>query len=384
MGAFLDKPKVEKRTNSGEGNELRFGTSAMQGWRVEMEDADTARIGLPNGFDSWSFFGVFDGHAGAYVSKYCSEHLLDAIVSNENFAKAVRQLGNLEHPHANSSEVYTGLAKDAVRMSFIELDKNIRNIIEDGEKSGSTAVVVLVSPTHVYFGNCGDSRGIFCRNGKQAFATSDHKPVNPEEKSRIEKAGGSVMIQRINGSLAVSRALGDFEYKMEPKLSPTEQLVSPEPDVSCLERENNDEFLLLACDGVWDVMSNEEVISFILAKMKITNDLVYVCNELMDTCLAKGSRDNMSVILVAFPHAPIPCPEAKKKEQELNEHLQRRVKDIASKCDTEELDLGHIMQTLASETFDGLPPGGGLSSKRNLIESYVNEIKEGKGLKIET
>ena len=289
MGAFLDKPKVEKRTNSGEGNELRFGTSAMQGWRVEMEDADTARIGLPNGFDSWSFFGVFDGHAGAYVSKYCSEHLLDAIVSNENFAKAVRQLGNLEHPHANSSEVYTGLAKDAVRMSFIELDKNIRNIIEDGEKSGSTAVVVLVSPTHVYFGNCGDSRGIFCRNGKQAFATSDHKPVNPEEKSRIEKAGGSVMIQRINGSLAVSRALGDFEYKMEPKLSPTEQLVSPEPDVSCLERENNDEFLLLACDGVWDVMSNEEVISFILAKMKITNDLVYVCNELMDTCLAKVS-----------------------------------------------------------------------------------------------
>ena len=113
--------------------------------------------------------------------------------------------------------------------------------------------------------------------------------MNPEEKSRIEKAGGSVMIQRINGSLAVSRALGDFEYKMEPKLSPTEQLVSPEPDVSCLERENNDEFLLLACDGVWDVMSNEEVISFILAKMKITNDLVYVCNELMDTCLAKVS-----------------------------------------------------------------------------------------------
>jgi serine/threonine protein phosphatase PrpC len=97
------------------------------------------------------------------------------------------------------------------------------------------------------------------------------------------------MIQRINGSLAVSRALGDFEYKMEPQLSATEQLVSPEPEVSCLRRENGDEFLLLACDGVWDVMSNDEVIGFIRAKMLISDDLVFVCNELMDTCLAKVS-----------------------------------------------------------------------------------------------
>lgn len=289
MGAFLDKPKVEKRTNSGVGNGLRFATSAMQGWRVEMEDADVAIVGLPNGLDSWSFFGVFDGHAGAYVSKYCAEHLLEAIVSNDNFTKAVKLLDAVQQNSANSYQEYTDLAKEAVKMSFIQLDKNIRNIIEEGEKSGSTAVVVLVSSTHVYFGNCGDSRGIFCRNGKQVFATSDHKPVNPEEKSRIEKAGGSVMIQRINGSLAVSRALGDFEYKMEPELSATEQLVSPEPEVSCLKRESDDEFLLLACDGVWDVMSNEEVIGFIRAKMMISDDLVYVCNELMDTCLAKVS-----------------------------------------------------------------------------------------------
>ena len=292
MGAFLDKPKIEKRTNSGRGNGLRFATSAMQGWRVEMEDADTARIGLPNGFDTWSFFGVFDGHAGAYVSKYCSEHLLEAIVSNEDFAKAA------EKSQANGKqpcEDFTELAREAVRTSFIALDHNIRNIIDEGEKSGSTAVVVLVSPSHVYFGNCGDSRAIYCRAGKQAFATADHKPVNPEEKSRIEKAGGSVMIQRINGSLAVSRALGDFEYKMEPQLSATEQLVSPEPEVSCLRRENDDEFLLLACDGVWDVMTNDEVIGFIRAKLSISDDLVFVCNELMDTCLAKVSTYHLFI-----------------------------------------------------------------------------------------
>ena len=302
MGAFLDKPKVEKRTNAGRGNGLRFATSAMQGWRVEMEDADTARIGLPNGFDSWSFFGVFDGHAGAYVSKYCSEHLLEAIVSNENFAKAAeKSQANGKQPCDDSTE----LAREAVRTSFIELDHNIRNIIDEGEKSGSTAVVVLVSPSHVYFGNCGDSRAIYCRAGKQAFATADHKPVNPEEKTRIEKAGGSVMIQRINGSLAVSRALGDFEYKMEPQLSATEQLVSPEPEVSCLRRENDDEFLLLACDGVWDVMTNDEVIGFIRAKLSISDDLVFVCNELMDTCLAKVSTHLLFYLKpIKFPFLP--------------------------------------------------------------------------------
>lgn len=283
MGAFLDKPKVEKRTNSGKGNGLRFATSAMQGWRVEMEDADTAKIGLPKGFDSWSFFGVFDGHAGAYVSKYCSEHLLDAILSNEKFLKAAEKLQqNGQQISDDSTDV-----KEAIRVSFIDLDNNIRNTINEGEKSGSTAVVVLVSPSHVYFGNCGDSRAIYCRDAKQAFATADHKPINPEEKSRIEKAGGSVMIQRINGSLAVSRALGDYEYKMEKHLSATEQLVSPEPEVSCFKRESDDEFLLLACDGVWDVMSNDEVIAFVRARMAVSDDLVFVCNELMDTCLAK-------------------------------------------------------------------------------------------------
>ena len=86
--------------------------------------------------------------------------------------------------------------------------------VESGEDiSGSTAVCTLISPTHFFFANCGDSRGVLSRDGRTIFSTQDHKPVNPTEKERIQRAGGSVMIQRVNGSLAVSRALGDYQYK---------------------------------------------------------------------------------------------------------------------------------------------------------------------------
>ena len=96
------------------------------------------------------------------------------------------------------------------------------------------------------------------------------------------------MIQRVNGSLAVSRALGDFEYKNVDGKGPTEQLVSPEPEFYMKRRESDkDEFLVLACDGVWDVMTNEDICSFISARMRVTDNLEQIANEVIDTCLHK-------------------------------------------------------------------------------------------------
>ena len=115
------------------------------------------------------------------------------------------------------------------------------------------------------------------------------------------------MIQRVNGSLAVSRALGDFEYKNVEGKGPTEQLgvclnnifsifikflfkfsVSPEPEFYVKVRdESSDQFLVLACDGVWDVMSNEDICNFITHRMKVQDSLETICNEVIDTCLYK-------------------------------------------------------------------------------------------------
>ncbi|XP_015421961.1 PREDICTED: protein phosphatase 1A isoform X2 [Myotis davidii] len=318
MGAFLDKPKMEKHNAQGQGNGLRYGLSSMQGWRVEMEDAHTAVIGLPSGLETWSFFAVYDGHAGSQVAKYCCEHLLDHITNNQDFK------GSAGAPSVEN-------VKNGIRTGFLEIDEHMRVMSEKkhgADRSGSTAVGVLISPHHTYFINCGDSRGLLCRNRKVYFFTQDHKPNNPLEKERIQNAGGSVMIQRVNGSLAVSRALGDFDYKCVHGKGPTEQLVSPEPEVHDIERsEEDDQFIILACDGIWDVMGNEELCDFVRSRLEVTDDLEKVCNEVVDTCLYKGSRDNMSVILICFPNAPKVLPEAVKKEAELDKYLESRVEE---------------------------------------------------------
>ncbi|XP_070846337.1 protein phosphatase 1bb isoform X1 [Chaetodon trifascialis] len=364
MGAFLDKPKTEKHSAHGEGNGLRYGLSSMQGWRVEMEDAHTAVVGLPHGLADWSFFAVYDGHAGSRVANYCSGHLLEHILS-----------GGADF---SSGPCSVEGVKDGIRSGFLNIDEYMRSFsdLRQGlDRSGSTAVCVLLSPTHLYFINCGDSRAVLSRDTKVGFSTQDHKPCNPREKERIQNAGGSVMIQRVNGSLAVSRALGDYDYKCVDGKGPTEQLVSPEPEVCVLERAAEDEFVVLACDGIWDVMSNEELCEFVRSRLLVCDDLEKVCNSVVDTCLHKGSRDNMSVVLVCLPGAPKVSEEAVKKEEELDKYLETRVEELLGNCGEAGVpDLVSVLRSIATENIPNLPPGGGLASKRSVIEAVYNKL----------
>ncbi|XP_050300616.1 protein phosphatase 1A [Anthonomus grandis grandis] len=359
MGAFLDKPKTDKFQEAGEGNGLRYGVASMQGWRVEMEDAHSARcagLGSDERLRDWSYFAVFDGHAGARVSAHCADHLLDAIVAQEQFGEDVIK---------------------GIRQGFLDLDNKMRNLPEmsSGEdKSGTTAVCAFISPKGLFIANCGDSRAVLCRNGRPAFSTQDHKPGLPSERDRIVKAGGSVMIQRVNGSLAVSRALGDFEYKNVKDKGPCEQLVSPEPEIFVQERDERlDEFLVLACDGIWDVMSNADLCAYVRSRLQVTDDLREVTGQVIDTCLFKGSRDNMSIVLVVFPGAPRPFAEAIQAEKELDATLERRVKEIIEQ--NRDIDYSQLLLKLDSDfEIEGLPPGGGLHSKRGLIEQLYKQM----------
>lgn len=368
MGAFLDKPKTEKYNESQEGSGLRYGLSSMQGWRIEMEDAHSAVMGLPDVGDKVSWFAVFDGHAGARVSAHCSRHLLDCVLSVDSFKSAIKNEKNI------SQDEMFNKVKSAILQGFLELDEKLRKIPEvaNGEdKSGTTAVCALITEQYIIFSNCGDSRGVLSRESKPAMVTLDHKPSNPPERERIQNAGGSVMIQRVNGSLAVSRALGDFEYKNVDGKGPTEQLVSPEPEFYIIDRDSaKDEVLVLACDGVWDVMTNEDICEFVTARLKVTQDLEAVANEVIDTCLHKGSRDNMSIIIIAFPGAPKICNEAVKLENKLNEVLKQKVSDYVK--EDSEIDFGSVFHKLTEDNIPDLPPGGGIYAKKN----YVQEVFE--------
>lgn len=283
MGCMLDKPICSKTGENGTGNGLQWAVASMQGWRCEMEDKHTVRTGLAAtaaadsaaaaaDFADWSFFAVFDGHAGEQSAAYSSVHLLDAIIATEAFQQRRIVEG-----------IRTGFLTmdDALRESFASAHATMDN-------SGSTAIAAFVTPLHVYLANCGDSRAVLCRNGAPEFSTQDHKPVLPAERERIVNAGGSVIIQRVNGSLAVSRALGDFEYKNVADKGQCEQLVSPEPEVFCVDRDTaGDQFLVLACDGIWDVMSNEEVCTYVAGRLRVTSDLRSITDSVIDTCFHK-------------------------------------------------------------------------------------------------
>lgn len=173
--------------------------------------------------------------------------------------------------------------------------------------------ILLTDSRLLYIANCGDSRAVLCRDGSPVFTTQDHKPGLPSEKERIVKAGGSVMVQRVNGSLAVSRALGDYEYKNVEGMGPCEQLVSPEPEIFVRDRDDGlDEFLVLACDGIWDVMTNEDLCQYIHSRLLLTDDLQEVTSQVIDTCLYKvrlsaacpeGHQITFTILLFCFREA---------------------------------------------------------------------------------
>lgn len=181
---------------------------------------------------------------------------------------------------------------------------------EPGSDSGSTAVVALIRNKEIYVANAGDSRCILCRAGKAIDLSIDHKPEDDTEKNRIQAAGGKVTEEgRVNGGLNMSRAIGDHFYKRNTSKSPKEQMITALPDIMTETLQENDEFLVLACDGIWNSMSSQEVVDFVKEKLKDEQNkkqLSLICEQLFNRCLAPNTMgdgtgcDNMTCIIVTF------------------------------------------------------------------------------------
>ncbi|PFH38577.1 protein phosphatase 2C domain-containing protein [Besnoitia besnoiti] len=181
------------------------------------------------------------------------------------------------------------------------------------EGSGATAVVVLVvggEDPVIITANAGDSRGVICRGGKAFPLSHDHKPTNPDEKKRIFAAGGYVTNGRVDGNLNLSRAVGDLFYKQNKELPAKDQRITAYPDVRITRISPEDEFVILACDGIWDGKTNQEAVDFVREKLRAAGDtssatLKKICEDLCDECLAEDPLqseghgcDNMTCLVV--------------------------------------------------------------------------------------
>ncbi|GLJ30792.1 hypothetical protein SUGI_0610920 [Cryptomeria japonica] len=258
-----------------------WGSVSIRGMRAEMEDAVAVvhnflsaacgNVGRcvacgpekANRTSALHFFGVYDGHGGPQAANFCRDRLHHALV--EEFEVAMNGgsvnmennwQGNWEKAFANCfHKVDAEVAGAAFRR-----DSDGQAVIEEcvrdpivPETVGSTAVVAVVGPCQIIVSNCGDSRAVLSRAGRAIALSVDHKPDREDEMARIEAAGGKVINwkgYRVFGVLAMSRAIGDRYLKPS---------VIPDPDVTFTQRTEEDECLILASDGLWDVLSNEEV-----------------------------------------------------------------------------------------------------------------------------
>ncbi|CAJ0587534.1 unnamed protein product, partial [Mesorhabditis spiculigera] len=174
-----------------------------------------------------------------------------------------------------------------------------------GIDSGATACVALVNPKRVIVANIGDTRAVVSLGGIGVDLSVDHKPEDELERARIERAGAHVTEEgRVNGGLNLSRAFGDFFYKRNSNLPLGEQAISALPEIQVHDRTPDDEFLVVACDGIWNSKTSQEVVDFVkeglAAKLTDKEIVEALCNE----CLAPNTSgdgtgcDNMTVILV--------------------------------------------------------------------------------------
>ncbi|EDO17955.1 hypothetical protein Kpol_1010p73 [Vanderwaltozyma polyspora DSM 70294] len=255
-------------------------------FRRTMEDVHTYVKNFASRLD-WGYFAVFDGHAGNQASKWCGSHL-HTIVESQILNDETRDI------------------RDILNDSFVTADREIITTLPGS--SGCTAAVCVLrwelpddvpegTPEDVmdlkehrrklYTANVGDSRIILFRNGQAIRLTYDHKASDALEMERIEKEGGLIMKSRVNGMLAVTRSLGDKFF---------DSLVVGNPFTTSVEIIEEDQFLIIACDGLWDVIDDQEACELI----SNIDDPNEAAKTLVRYALENGTTDNVTVMVVSL------------------------------------------------------------------------------------
>ncbi|ANZ76220.1 BA75_02099T0 [Komagataella pastoris] len=364
MGQILSTPNVTREQSSDQDEKLYYGLSCMQGWRVSMEDAHTTILDLwkqeknkkLGKSDYAALFGIYDGHGGDEVAKYLGAKFDEIITGAYD---------------DNQEKGYESWLTSA----FLQAD---RKMLSDPQAqyftSGSTATVVLIENDTLVCANAGDSRSILSANGAVKALSFDHKPSNEGEKARIVAAGGFVDVGRVNGNLALSRAIGDFEFKRANDLPAHDQAVTALPDIIEHKITSQDEFIVLACDGIWDSLTSQQVVDIVRHYVKEGKPLDVIGSEIVDICLAPDSAgsgigcDNMSVCIVALLQG--------RTIEEWYEYMKEKIPD--NLINPGELHLDLYASTLADKKI-WIEDLGGYSNNSDDKSSHISDDNETTG-----
>lgn len=221
--------------------------------------------------DKYNFFGIYDGHGGDKTSSYLKENLASFFVD---------------------SLIRKPTIKDALLTAFWRAEFDVTHRFDDG----STVVTAYIDKdNNLHLAWVGDSRAVLEKNGTVDFETQDHKPDSKNELDRIERADGKIHkdgVWRING-LAISRSIGDRNLKEGKRKG---QIIAV-PEYAKIKLSDDNHFLIMASDGLWDVFKNQEAIDFVKGKIK-TKDLDLIALDLKNEAIKRNSSDNITVCIV--------------------------------------------------------------------------------------
>eukprot|EP01087_Luapelamoeba_hula_P009276 TRINITY_DN2387_c0_g1_i3.p1 TRINITY_DN2387_c0_g1~~TRINITY_DN2387_c0_g1_i3.p1 ORF type:complete len:884 (+),score=128.56 TRINITY_DN2387_c0_g1_i3:162-2813(+) len=251
---------------------FNYDAAEMLGRRPTMEDAFSFRGALDGNKDR-DFFAVYDGHAGRVAATFAGEHF---------------------HPILSKKLVAGGDPLKHLAACFPEVNDQFKSFINSADATlkhaGCTGACVLIDKNTLYLGNVGDTRVVLNRGGCAMRLSIDHKPGAEDEEARIRALGGYVTGEtyRVNGLLAVSRAIGDFY--MHP-------FVTVDPYLNQIELTDEDEYLIIACDGVWDEVQDQEAVD-VLKHVAASKDPFLTSATLRDYAYLQGSDDNISAVVI--------------------------------------------------------------------------------------
>ncbi|KAI3451372.1 hypothetical protein Pfo_008037 [Paulownia fortunei] len=245
-----------------------------------------------NYFIEWlTHFQVFDGHGGTDAASFIKKNILKFIVEDFHFPDGVKR---------------------ALKNAFVKADHALADAKNLDHSSGTTALIALMLGRTMIIANAGDSRAVLGKRGRAIELSNDHKPNCTSERLRIEKLGGVIYDGYLNGQLSVARALGDWHMK-GPKGSKCP--LSSEPELEEMVLTEEDEFLIIGCDGLWDVMSSQYAVTIVRKDLMMHNDPEKCSRELVREALKRNTCDNLTVLVVCFSRDPPPRIEIPKSHK---------------------------------------------------------------------
>mmetsp|Transcript_60751 Transcript_60751/g.70471 ORF Transcript_60751/g.70471 Transcript_60751/m.70471 type:complete len:476 (+) Transcript_60751:57-1484(+) len=282
---------------------LEFGVSSEQGTRKTMEDQHKAMLSTdlvtprdrnaPRVAMGIPFFGVYDGHGGPQCAEFLRENLHALILS---------------HPDVRSNP------ERAIQEAVLEAESMfMEKCRSERMESGSTVALAMIIDDTLVTANVGDSEIVLSRNGEAVVLTTKHTlGSNDSEVARVKAGGGRIFHSRIGHpkfnpmlvSLGVSRAIGDAGFKLEEYTDGKFSGLIAEPETRTMDLEPQDEFIIIGCDGLWDVMTYQAAVDFCRDQVKEGVDTQCITEQLCQQALKLGSTDNVTALFVNLKIRP--------------------------------------------------------------------------------